>query len=182
MKLLVISMSLLMAAASASAQTSPSPSRWSVNAAGGTTLNGGGTVVSGSVGMAPVSRLELLVGVERIHLPFEREEFSDGYSVTRGGTLTFVSGEARLSLFPPGRVSPFLVAGAGGGISRPNVNADFPDEIRNNLRVVYAGGGVRLPIGRAVSLTAEARGMLAVEDNDGVLGILPVRAGLSWRF
>lgn len=182
MKTLVMSLLLVATPAMAAGQTSSTPSRWSASASGGTTLNGGGTVVAGAAGFAPASRLELLVNVERIHLPFEREQFSDGYSLTRGGTLTFVSGEARLALFPPERVSPFLLAGAGGGISRPNVNADFPNPVRNNLRVAYVGAGVRVPLGRRLGLIADVRGMLAVEDNDGVLGLLPVRAGIAWRF
>lgn len=182
MKSIVMPLLLLITPAIAAGQTASPPSRWSVNASGGTTLNGGGYDVAGAVGFAPASRVELLVNVERIHLPFEREEFTDGYGLTRGGTLTFVSGEVRLALFPPDRVSPFLMAGAGGGISRPNVNADFPTVVRNNLRLAYVGGGVRVPLARGLGLIADVRGMLAIEDNDGVLGLLPVRAGISWRF
>src|SRR5918995_1067793 len=99
--------------------------RLSLQAAAGPTLIGGGNVLSAAFGYSPASRLELLLNVERIHLPFQLKRFPDGYSATRGGTMTFVSGELRLALLPVDRVSPFAMAGGGGGLSRPNVHAEF---------------------------------------------------------
>ena len=154
----------------------------SVELAGGATLIGGGNVQSAAFGYSPWSRLELLLNIERNHLPFKVARLTDGYSVSRGGTLTFVSGELRLALRPADRVSPFALAGAGGGVSRPNVNASFPDPVRNDLRVMYLGGGVRVPLGRGFSVSGDARCMLALEGYDGVLGIWPVRASVAWRF
>jgi hypothetical protein len=156
--------------------------RLSLQAAAGSHLIGGGHVVSAAFGYSPASRLELLLNVERNHLPFQLKHFADGYSTTRGGTMTFVSGELRLALLPVDRVSPFVMAGVGGGVSRPNVNAQFPDPVRNGLRVLYVGGGVRVPLRRGLSLCGDARATLALEGNDGILAVWPVRAGVAWRF
>jgi hypothetical protein len=162
----------------------PTPSdaaraRLHLHAAGGPTVIGGGYVLSGAVGYSPASRLELLLNVERIHLPFR---VRDGFSRTRGGTLTFVGGEVRVALLRPDRVSPFVVAGAGGGVARPNVNAQFPDPVTNSLRVGYIGGGVRIPLRGGFYLWGDGRAMLALEGNDSALAMLPIRAGLSWGF
>ncbi len=153
--------------------------RLSLQVAAGPTLTlvGGGNVLSAAFGYSPASRLELLVNVERNHVPFQMYGSS-----TRGGTMTFVSGEVRLALLPTDRVAPFVMAGAGRGASRPNVNTAFPDRVTNDLRVLYIGGGVRVPLRRGFSLLADARCMLGLEGYDGVLGIWPVRAGVAWRF
>ena len=153
--------------------------RLSLQVAAGPTLTliGGGNVLSAAFGYSLASRLELLLNVERNHVPFQLYGSS-----TRGGTLTFVSGEVRFALRPADRVSPFAMAGAGGGVSRPNVNAEFPDRVRNHLRVLYIGGGVRVPLRRGFSLVGDARCMIGLEGYDGVLGAWPVRAGVAWRF
>lgn len=137
--------------------------------------------MSAAFGFSPISRLDLLVSVEGVHVPFQRDTFSGGVSVTRGGTLTSVSGEVRASVFPPHRVSPYGLAGIGGGLSRPTVNDAFPDPVENGLRVVYFGGGLRVPIGNDLSVFGDARAMLALEGGS-VLGVWPVRAGVAWRF
>jgi hypothetical protein len=156
--------------------------RLSLQVAAGPTLIGQGNVLSAAFGYSPASRLELVLNVERTHLPFQLKQFSDGYSVTRGGTMTFVSAELRLALLPADRVSPYAMMGAGRGVSYPNVNAEFPDRVKNDLRVMYLGGGVRVPLGRGFSLLGDARCMLALEGYDGVLGVWPVRVGVAWRF
>jgi hypothetical protein len=147
--------------------------RLSLQVAAGPTLIGGGNVLSAAFGYSPASRLELLLNIERNHLPFHLERFNGGNSATRGGTMTFVSGELRLALLPADRVSPFAVAGGGGGVSRPHVNATFPDRVRNDLRVLYLGGGVSIPLRRGFSLLGDARAILALENNDGVLAVWP---------
>ena len=156
--------------------------RLSLQAAAGPTVIGGGHALSAALGFSPVSRLDLLVNVERVHLPFELERLAGGYSTTRGGTLTFVSGELRVALMAVDRVSPFLLVGAGGGSSHPNVNAQFPDRITNDLRVLFVGGGVRVPLRQRFNLVGDVRGLLALENDDGVIAILPVRLGVAWRF
>jgi hypothetical protein len=160
----------------------PELDRLTLQAGAGPLLKSGGYNVSAAFSFSPISRLDLVVSVERNHLPFQRETFTDGYSITRGGTLTTVSGEVRASLFPPDRVSPYAFAGFGGGESRPTVNADFPDAVKNDLRVVYFGGGIRVPLRGGLTMFGDARTMLGLEGNDGVLGIWPVRAGVAWRF
>jgi hypothetical protein len=156
--------------------------RFSFQVAAGPLLKSGGHTLSAAFGFSPVSRLDLVVNIERDQLPFQRDTFSGGYSLTRGGTLTTVSGEVRASLLPPHRVSPYGFAGIGGGVSRPTVNDDFPTEIKNDLRVVYFGGGLRVPIRGGLTVFGDAGAMLALEGSDGLLGVWPVRAGIAWRF
>ena len=160
----------------------PELDRFTFQLGGGPLLKSGGYNVSAAFGFSPISRVDFLVNIERNHLPFERETFSGGYSFTRGGTLTAVSGEVRVSVLPPHRVSPYGFAGIGGGRSRPTVNDAFPTPVEHDLRVVYFGGGVRAPLRGGLTLFGDARVMLALEGNDGILGMWPVRAGLAWRF
>jgi hypothetical protein len=156
--------------------------RFSLQVAAGPLLKSGGHHVSAAVGFSPVSRLDLVLSVERDQLPFQRSTFTDGESLTRGGTLTTVSGEVRASLLPPHRVSPYGFAGFGGGVSRPTVNDAFPTPVENDLRIVYFGGGLRVPLRGGLTVFGDARALLALEGSDGILGIWPVRAGLAWRF
>ena len=160
----------------------PELDRLTVQLAAGPLLNSGGHTVSAGFGFSPISRVDLAVNVERNHLPFQRDTFGDVYSITRGGTLTAVSAEVRASVLPPHRLSPYGFAGIGGGVARPTVNDTFPTPVENDLRIVYFGGGLRVPITRALSVFGDARATLALEGGDGLLGIWPVRAGLTWRF
>lgn len=160
----------------AAAQTSGAPrelDRYSLQLAAGPLLMSSGNTLSAGFGVSPISRLDLLVTVERDHLPFEREAYADGFGATRGGTLTAVSGELRAALFPPHRASPYAFAGIGAGKSRPTVNAMFPTPIENDLRTVYFGGGVRVPVRRRLSIFGDARVMLALEGDDSLLGVWP---------
>jgi hypothetical protein len=183
--ILAAAMPFLLVPAAAVAQTpgASNSGRVSLQAAAGVTVKYPGHTVSAGLGFSPVSRLDLSVAAERLHVPTSEQRSGDNsFGVTRGGTLTFVSGEIRISLFPPDRVSPFVLAGVGAGISRPNVNARFPVAVENDLRVVYLGGGLRVPLNRGLSLVADARALLGVEDADGIVGVWPVRAGVIWRF
>ena len=156
--------------------------QFSLQVAAGPTLVNRATVVSAAAGYAPLSWLEVLVNVERIDAPMQTTRYPGGYSISRGGTLTFVSAEVRFAPLPEARVSPFAMAGVGRGISRPTVNAEFPEPVKNDLQVFYVGGGARLPLRRGVSLLADARAMLALEGYDSVLGVWSVRGGVAWRF
>lgn len=156
--------------------------QFSVQLAAGATPSGNATVLSAAAGYAPASWLELLVNVERLHELSRTTRYPNGYSLSRGGTMTLVSGEVRVAPVPSARVSPFAMAGVGRGISRPNVNADFPDPVTNDLRVVYLGGGARIPLRRGISLLGDARAMIAVEGYDSVVGVWTVRGGVAWRF
>ena len=156
--------------------------RFSVQASAGPTIIDSGHTLSAAVGYSPTSWLELLLNAERTHVPLYTTQHSGGYSITRGGTRSYISAEARFSPLPEARVSPFAMTGVGGGISRPNVTDAFPDRVTNDLRVVYVGGGVRIPVGHGISLTGDARAMVAVEGYDSVAGVWPVRVGVSWQF
>lgn len=145
--------------------------RFTVQVGAGPLLQSGGHSLSAAFGFSPISHLDLVVNVERDHLPFQRETFTGGYSITRGGTLTTVSGEVRASLFPPHRVSPYGFAGMGGGVSRPTVNEAFPTPLENDLRAVYFGGGVRVPVRGGLTIFGDARVMMALEGRDGILGV-----------
>lgn len=170
----------------AAAQT-PDPAgprldRFSLQVGAGLLLRSGGQSLSAAFGFSPVSKIDVLVSVERDHQPFRREAFSHGYGLRRGGTLTAISGEVRVSLRPPHRVSPYGLAGIGGGVSKPTVNSEFPNPVTNALRVAYFGAGVRVPMAGGITMFGDARAMMALEGNDSVMGIWPVRAGLAWRF
>jgi hypothetical protein len=156
--------------------------RFTLQVGAGPLLKSGGHTLSAGFGFSPISRVDLLVNVERDHLPFTRDTFRDVYSITRGGTMTTVSGEVRASILPPHRISPYGFAGIGGGVSRPTVNDAFPTPVENDLRVVYFGGGLRVPIHGGLTVFGDGRLMLALEGNDGIMGVWPVRAGIGWRF
>ena len=163
-------------------QSSPDrPRRFSVNFAAGTHLNEGGDLQAVSFGYSPVRAFTLLLNVERNHIPTQVRSYPDGFGATRGGTLTTVSGEGRLTLGPGTRVAPFVFAGGGAGRSQPNVNDMFPDRVTNSARVAYAGGGVLFSLRAGLAVTVDAKvAMMAERDSVGLL--VPLRAGVSWRF
>jgi hypothetical protein len=129
------------------------------------------------VGFSPREGLEILVGGERIHWPTQ----TTPSSATRGGTTTVVSGEVRFSFLAPEGVSPYVLVGAGRGISHPNVNATFPDRVTNDVSIVVGGGGVRVPMTRRLSVFADVRVGIQGEV-DTIRFLVPVRGGLAWRF
>lgn len=151
--------------------------RLTLQVAGGPTLSDRGKILSAAFGYSPASRLELLLNIECSYRALHLEPSNRGYS--GGGGLMFASGELRLALRPPDRVSPFAVAGAGGGVSRPDVDVTHGS---SNLFVVYVGGGVRVPLRRGFSLFGDARIIIDVENEDRVSRVWPVRAGVAWRF
>lgn len=172
---------LFIPAAAAGQTADDERGRLSIHVAAGPLINSG-SALSAAFGFSPTSWLELLVNVERDHLPFQSESIDGGISITRGGTLTFASGEVRFTPLLADRVAPFAMVGAGGGVSRPTVNETFPNPIENDLRVFYFGGGVRIPLRHGFTLWGDARALLALEGYDSVIGVWPVRAGLSLRF
>jgi hypothetical protein len=175
---------LVAAPADASEQQSSPPERprrFSVNVAVGTHLNEGGDLQAVSFGYSPTRHFALLVNVERNHIPTEVRYYGNGFAATRGGTLTTVTGEFRLTPGPGTRLAPFVFAGGGAGRSRPNVNDMFPDRVTNRAVVVYGGGGVLFPLRAGLAATVDAKvAMMAERDSVGLL--VPLRAGLSWRF
>jgi hypothetical protein len=152
-----------------------------LHASGGPTLVDRGYSLAGGAAWLPLSRLSVGVSVERTHL-FTRVR-GDGRSTSafRGGTLTVGTAELQLSLFPRARWTPYLLAGGAAGRSRPNVNATFPAAVTNDVRAVFAGGGIHVPLGANLAVFADARMMVGDEANE-LLAVAPLRAGLSWRF
>ena len=182
--LLILTLLFLPAgAAPANAQT-PSVS---VHAGGGLTVVDTGHNLSAGLAFSPVSRVTLMLDAERAHLN-SRVTASDtprGEQVTslfRGGTLTAVTGSIRVSLFPEGRVTPYVLAGLGRGVSRPNVNEHFPTPVINEAVFGMAGAGLSVPVGDRLSAFADARAMLGTEGIEGMIVVWPVRVGVSWRF
>jgi hypothetical protein len=150
---------------------------FTVQGAAGTHLNGGGDHQSVSVGFSPNGHLDFLISAERSHLPTEVTPFG----ATRGGTATFFSGEVRVAPFTFNRLSPYVLASAGRGTSRPNVNDLFPDRVTNDTWLLFFGGGLRIPMTTRLSAFADVRaGIQGERDTIGLL--VPVRGGLAWRF
>ena len=185
MKAIILSSALLVSAglATASAQT-PSVS---IHAAGGPTLVDTGHNLSAGLSFSPLSRVTFTLDAERTHLNSRITESEDpgGHRVTssfRGGTMNAVTGSVRVSLFPEGRLTPYVLAGMGRGVSKPNVNEQFPTPVTNDAVFGFAGAGLSIPAGRHLSLFADARLMVGGEGNDGTLVIAPLRAGVNWRF
>jgi hypothetical protein len=159
--------------------------RLSVHAAAGVTLpnydEGGGDLQSISIGYSPTPKLTVLMGVGRIHRPTLRR-YSDGVtSLTRGGTVQFVSGEVRFALPFGERVFPYAFTGGGLGVQRSNVNADFPDRVTNAAYLMFGGGGLAVPLGSHLRVTGDV-GVLLLGEYDVFRSILPVRVGLAWSF
>jgi len=155
--LCVVSLMFGLVPAVASAQSRP-PS-FSIQGAAGATMVDPGNQVSAAVGFSPMPRLTLLLDVQRTHIPTRITRHEHGSSATRGGTLTAVSGEVRVSLWPPHRVTPYALAGFGGGRARPNVNETFPSPVTNSAGFIFFGGGVHVPIRERFSLFGDVRMM-----------------------
>jgi len=142
---------------------------------------GGGNSQSLSFGVPAGPYVNFLGSVERSHLPTEINTYEHGYGATRGGTLTFVSAEVRVSPRPFTRVSPYALAGLGRGTSRPNVNELFPDRITNEATLLFLGGGLRVPLAGHLSAFVDAR--FVMHGERGEVGVtLPIRGGLAWKF
>jgi hypothetical protein len=148
----------------------------------GPTIADSGHSVAAAIGFSPFSRLTVLLGAERDHLASRfTSDGRGGSSAFRGGTFTFGSGELQLSLRDRDHASPYVLGGFGMGVSRPNVNDRFPDPVTNNVRALFLGGGIRVPLGRRISVFGDIRMIVGDEANE-LLAIVPVRAGLAWRF
>lgn len=157
--------------------------RVSVQGAFGSQMNGGGNTQSLSAGFSPGERIGFLVSAERIHLPTEVRRYEHGFGATRGGTTTFISGEVHISPFTFNRISPYALVGAGRGVSRPNVNDLFRERVSSNAALLFAGGGVRVPLTERLSAFADMRFVLQLDRTEsGVFLFLPVRGGVAWRF
>lgn len=163
----------------------PTPARSQsvvVHGSAGPTLVDPGYSLAAGAGWTPWSRVTVSLNLERTHLSSRvRSDGRDGTSTFRGGNLTLGAAELRLSLLPHTRVTPYVLAGYAAGVSRPNVNAMFPERVTHDVRGVFGGGGIHVPLRPQLGLFADARIMIGEEDNE-LLAVAPLRAGLSWRF
>jgi hypothetical protein len=177
--LCVVSLVLVLLPTVASAQSlAPSVS---IQAAAGPTIVDTGHHMSAAVGFSPMSRVTLLVDVQRTHLSSRSTRSERGSGAFRGGTMTAVSGEVRVGLWPAHRVTPYVLAGLGAGVSHPTVNEAFPDPVTNDVRFMFFGGGVHVPLRERLSLVSDARLLVGAEAGE-TLAIIPVRVGIAWRF
>lgn len=151
-------------------------------AAGGPTIVDTGHSLAVGAGFSPNSRWTLVFNFERTHLS-SRTSFEDGVSSSfRGGTLYLGTAEVRFSPLGRGRLGPYALAGFAEGVSRPNVNERFPNRVSNHARAIFFGGGVEVPLNQRVSVFADGRLMGGAEGVEGIIAVLPIRAGVNVRF
>jgi hypothetical protein len=151
--------------------------------AGPTIIDAGHSVAAG-VGVTAGSRVSFLFGVERTHISSQVRsvDFGRGSSVFRGGTFTLAAAEMQVGLLGRDRIGPYALAGFAAGVSRPNVNDSFPDPVTNDVRAIFFGGGVHVPVGDRLSIFADGRFLFGEEGDDGIAAALPIRGGVAWRF
>jgi hypothetical protein len=154
-----------------------------VHASAGPTVTDPGYSFAAGAGFSPTRHLTFSVNVERTQLLSQTtSDGRGGFSGFRGGTLVLGSGELQVTPLGHDRLGPYGVVGFATGVSRPNVNASFPDPVTNSATALFFGGGVHVPINPHLAVFAEARMMIGAEGPEGILAIVPVRGGISWRF
>ena len=155
---------------------------FTVHGAAGPTIVDAGYSVAAGAGFLVNPRVTIQLGLERSHLSSRtRSDGRGGESVFRGGTVTYGSAELNVTLFGRERVTPYALAGFAAGISHPSVNASFPNRVTNDVRAVFFGGGVHVPVRDSLSVFADARMVIGGEAGE-TLALLPLRAGIGWRF
>jgi hypothetical protein len=174
---------LIGAPAAAGAQSTPLSRRVSVDLGLGTHYRDGGDVESMSAGFAITRIVTVAATIERGHIPTAVENYGNGSSVTRNGTVTWLGGELRLTIPAGERWTPYVVAGRGVGKSVLNVNEFFPNPITRTADLVYLGGGVRYALNQTTLLFADAKLALVIgREADDLSARLPIRAGVTFRF
>jgi hypothetical protein len=157
--------------------------RPTIQVAAGSHWKDGGDSQAISFGIPAGQYWNVLLSAERSHVPTKVMRFDNGMSVSRRGTVMFVGAEVRLSPRPSARFSPYAFAGLGRGTSRPNVNEFFPDRVTNKVALLFAGGGVRVPLTDHLSAFVDARVVFFVGiDSEELGGLVPIRGGLAWKF
>ena len=148
----------------------------------GPTLIDNGYSLAGGFGFSPTSHVAVLFDVERTHLSSRlRSDGRGGFAGFRGGTLTLGSTQLRITPLGRDRVGPYGLVGFAAGVSHPNVNELFPDPVTNDVRAIFFGGGIHVPLKERVSLFADGRMMIGAEAGE-LLAVAPIRAGVAWRF
>ena len=161
----------------------PQHLRFSVEGTAGFQVYYTGSMQSIAFGFAPTRKLTLVVNLERSYVADEIDFYPDGYASERGGTEQFVSGEVRYAFLPNKRLTPYVLGGMGGGISRPNVNEFFPDKRERNIQVIYYGGGARIPAGSRLDAFVDLRLIMSTEARSDYFAVhMPLRAGIACRF
>lgn len=153
-----------------------------IHGSAGPTLVDAGYSLAGGIGFSPASPFSVLFDVERTHLSSRLT--SDGHGGTsgfRGGTLTLGSAQLRVTPLGRDRVGPYGLVGYAAGISHPNVNELFPGRVTNDVHAMFFGGGIHAPLNARVSLFADGRMLIGAEAGE-LLALVPIRAGVAWRF
>ena len=118
-----------------------------VHGSAGPTLVDRGYNLAAGVGWAPWSRITLSGTLERTHLSSRvSSDFRGGSTAFRGGTLTLAAAELRVSLFARDRATPYVLAGYAAGVSQPTVNQTFTGRVTNDVRAVFGGAGIQVPL------------------------------------
>jgi hypothetical protein len=144
-----------------------------------------GFSLSAGIGLSPTPRVTFLLEVERTHRTNQLQVDARGNVFGfRGGTLTLAVPQMRVTLFPPDRIGPYGVLGFAAGVSRLNATELHPERTSSDVRAVVFGAGIHVPLAERLSLFADGRVFMgAAESGEGdLLGIVPIRAGLAWRF
>lgn len=153
-----------------------------VHGSAGPTLVDRGSSLAVGAGWTPGSRVTVSVALERTHLSSRVvDDGRGGSSAFRGGTLTLGAAELRVALFGRDRVTPYAFAGYAAGVSRPTVNRAYPVRVINDVRAVFGGVAMQVPLRPRLSLFADARLMLGGEAGE-LLAVAPLRVGVAWRF
>ena len=177
---------LIVFSAPAAATAQPFSPSFSVQAAAGPTVVNSGHTVSAAAGFSPWSRVTFLVDVQRTQIESRitprPTNSRNPYIEFRGGTVTAVSGEVRVALFPPDRITPYVLAGFGRGESRPTVNEHFPEAVRNDVAFLLFGAGVQVPVRNHLSVFGDFRMLAGPEGYDSMIVMYPVRVGMALRF
>jgi len=171
----ILPLLLVLVPATASAQS------FVVHGSAGPTMVDGGYSLAAGAGFLPSSRVTFLLDVERTHLFMRTRSDGRGGSTFRGGTVTLGTAEVQVSMLRRQRASPYVLGGFAAGISRPNINSPVDDPVTHSVRAMFLGGGIQVPIADRLTLFADGRVILGAEAGE-TLGLVPVRAGVAWRF
>ena len=155
---------------------------FTVQGAAGATLVDSGYSLAGGIGYSPTSRLAVLFDVERTHLSSRvSSDGRGGFSSFRGGTLTLGSAQLRVTPFGRDRVGPYGLVGFAAGVSHPTVNEMFRNPVTNDVRAIFFGGGIHVPLQERLSFFADGRMMIGAAAGE-LLAVAPIRAGIAWSF
>lgn len=151
--------------------------RLAVHAGLGVPLNTRGDVQWLGAGLSINEHVDVLVSVERSHVPTK----VSGFSRTRGGTVIAYGGELQLAPVTRWRAAPYGILSVARGTSRLERDDVFPDAVTNSAGLLMAGVGLHVRSSRGLDGFVDVRGGVQIE-SDVVLLRLPVRAGVTWRF